>query len=70
MDLGQAMTGPVPALVLAVAMLGVSFAVIRHLYRELGDVRREKDLLRDRLESVLRESRDLIERVTSVRAHQ
>jgi uncharacterized protein YoxC len=64
------MTGPVPALVLAVTLLVLSFAVIRKLYQELADARREKDLLRDRLEAVLRESRDLIERVTSVRPRE
>jgi hypothetical protein len=69
-DIGQAMVGPVPALVLAVTILGVSFAVIRYLYRELAEVRREKEVLRDRLETVLRESRDLVERLTNVGPHQ
>ena len=55
-------TGPTPALVLAVVILVVALRIIRRLYQDLGLEREKRDTLHDRMESLLRETRQMIER--------
>lgn len=58
----EAATGPTPALALAVMVLIVALRIIRRLYRDLGLERDKRDALRDRMESLLRETREVIKR--------
>lgn len=64
----RVITGQAAALVLALGVLVVCFYVIRRLYQDLREEREKRDALHDRMESLLRETRELIERLSGGRS--